>query len=309
MKTTIPITLIILIIPNDTFETMAKNQLSPEIDSFIKRQLADWPLAGVNYVNLVKIERKPFSAGALKGFVQYNPGRIASNTAKVDAGSVSERKCFLCDENRPSQQESLNIIPGWKILLNPFPILENHLTISSESHIPQQLHPEAAVQLTKHLPGMIVFYNDDGAGASAPDHRHFQAVTFGELPLVNFVDKNFGNPYLLNELPFLIRTGEISDSLSADDELEKRILKEKPLNAFFWNTSAGRIRYIFIPRKAHRPDYFYLEPPLRRSFSPGALDMAGILVTPFREDFNAVTDIEIQEIYEQVAFKPSSHEG
>ncbi|MCK7533373.1 MAG: DUF4922 domain-containing protein [Marinilabiliales bacterium] len=36
--------------------------------------------------------------------VQFNPGRITSSAAKVDARSIEARPCFLCEKNRPPEQ-------------------------------------------------------------------------------------------------------------------------------------------------------------------------------------------------------------
>jgi hypothetical protein len=36
--------------------------------------------------------------------------------------------------------------------------------------------------------------------------------------------------------------------------------------------------------------------------SPGALDMAGLLVTPRKEDFDRITESDITKIYKEVAY-------
>ena len=84
---------------------------------------------------------------------------------------------------------------------------------------------------------------------------------------------------------------------------EKEQIKELegPLNAFFWINNKGLKRAIAIERKAHRPKEFFLPPPYRRAVSPGAIDMAGVIVTPYKEDFEKIEPKEILEIYRQVS--------
>lgn len=279
-----------------------------EIQRFIERQQERWSLAADNFSNLRKMERKPFQTGLMEGYVQFNPARAISNSAKVDPESIKKRKCFLCKDNRPAEQMEIEIFSGWTLLINPFPILRDHLTIVSDRHIPQEFPVSDAIELTRLLPGMTLFYNAAGAGASAPDHRHFQAVGEGELPLVDLVERNFSE---IKEkgcgvlrLPFLIETGEISDNNAEglEESLEK--FREAPINVFLWNTGGGNIRYIVIPRRAHRPDCFFRDGDQRRAVSPGAIDMAGIIVTPYLQDFLLITDEEIEDIYRQVGYEP-----
>ena len=285
---------------------MAKQSFSPEIIKFFHDHLEMWPLAAENFENLKKVQRKPFSIGSFSGYVQFNPARITSNAAKVDPESIRTRKCFLCKDNRPKEQMEFELIPGWKLLVNPYPILDFHFTIAGDEHLPQEFLPEVAVEITKRLPGMVIFYNSEGAGASAPDHRHFQAVPKSAIPLLNPAEgvSDFFNESAktIHELPFLIKSGMIPETGNFEDISIWDSFSDKPLNAFFWNGDEDKIRYILIPRKAHRPKCFYEEPPERRAFSPGALDMGGILVTPFFNDYEQVTNSEINEIYKEVAY-------
>ena len=289
--------------------------MAPVIPSFITEffhnQLVEWDIARDNFSFLKRNLRKPFTLGRLEGFVQFNPARKVSTTARVDTKSINERKCFLCSANRPAEQRELEILPGWQLLVNPFPILDYHFTISGKNHLPQKFDLSIAFQLASLLPGMIIFFNDDGAGASAPDHIHFQAVGNGQLPLMNLIDK-FGSHLLHSEpqdisrvldVPYCILAGEVINSDSIFKETSLSLGKELdnlPKNYFFWMTSDNKLRYAIIPRRAHRPDCYFAEPPMRRAFSPGAIDMAGILVTPFEEDFKAVDEDDILQIYSQV---------
>lgn len=262
-----------------------------ELLGFFESQLRNWDLARKNFDALQHIKRKDFKIGDLEGIVQFNPARAVSTLANIDIVSVKKRKCFLCQENRPSEQKSLEILQDWKLLVNPYPILPYHFTIVNNRHIPQKFIFEEGLKLADKLPGMVIFFNDEGAGASAPDHMHFQCVPIEEVPLIRLID-SVGDISEL-ELPFkLIETKE---------DLEKNTF---PINFYFWKKENDKeIKYCGIPRKAHRPDVYYLDPPLRRAVSPGALDMAGIIVVPVHEDFTRITDDDIETIFSQVGFR------
>ncbi|MDE6298117.1 MAG: DUF4922 domain-containing protein, partial [Muribaculaceae bacterium] len=157
--------------------------------SFVENQLEVWPLAKQNYDALGKTQRKLINLGGYEMAVQHNPARVISTAAKVKDGIVEKRPCFLCGENRPEEQIALEILPGWKFLVNPYPIFPLHFTIVAGQHQPQARVPEDIVKWAEILPGMTVFYNVESAGASAPDHLHMQAVLKEELPLLNLVEK------------------------------------------------------------------------------------------------------------------------
>ncbi|MCH5226221.1 MAG: DUF4922 domain-containing protein [Muribaculaceae bacterium] len=259
-----------------------------EIKEFFYNQLKSWPLAAKNYRDLEKVKKRPFKTYDLEGYFQFNKGRSVSSLAKLDPESVKKRPCFLCSHNRPDPQSGIKILPGWELHVNPFPILNEHFTIIKDTHIPQELDIDTGKVLANIMEEYIVFFNGDGAGASAPDHLHFQAVPFGTLPLVNLLDSNWEKREYLN-LPFKILT----------DENEIRNLNV-PVNAFFWRNEDNEIRMLAIPRTKHRPERYFMQPPLRRAISPGAIDMTGVIVVPIEEDFNIITEEEIKDIYQEV---------
>ena len=74
-----------------------------ELNAFFESQLAEWEFARRNFEALRRIETKTFDLDGFSIRVQFNPARIVSSAAKVDAASVVARKCFLCPEiNRPN---------------------------------------------------------------------------------------------------------------------------------------------------------------------------------------------------------------
>ena len=78
-------------------------------NDFLTEQNHTWKLSADNYRGLNHVEEKLFHFDGFVVKVQFNPERMRSSTAKVDQSSIAARKCFLCSENRPEVQNSLNL--------------------------------------------------------------------------------------------------------------------------------------------------------------------------------------------------------
>ncbi|MDE6235763.1 MAG: DUF4922 domain-containing protein [Muribaculaceae bacterium] len=267
------------------------------------QQLAVWPMARENYERLGLTDRCEFKLGSLNGAFQCNPARIVSTGAKIDKASISTRPCFLCAANRPKEQLSEEILPGWEFLINPFPIFPLHFTIAAIDHRPQDAIPLDMASMAEKLPGMTVFYNGARAGASAPDHLHCQAVMTSELPLMNYLE-NGGNP---NDWPYKVEYSVITPDSEGLLNL-KRMTEVKGLdrlsgkedaalvNAYFWIGKDGLLRVAVVPRSAHRPSCY---PELM--VSPGAIDMAGLIVMPRKDDFERISTADLERIFSETA--------
>lgn len=296
-----------------------------DIKDFIESQLAVWDLAKRNYDALAQVKRRNVVVDDIVVGIQWNPGRIGSTGAKIDVKSISERLCFLCRDNRPKEQLIFPIAMGWEMLVNPFPVFPVHLTIVSETHRPQSSVPEDIVNIATELPGMAVFFNGAHAGASAPDHMHMQAVLKEEIPLIALTERHHGNSdFGINlssqfglKLPFFFISGVVAPDesglktlvtglntggLSNNGELNDPLL----VNTFFWIDNSGLLRFIIIPRKAHRPSCYYLDGEKNRMVSPGSIDMGGIIIVPREKDFESLTSDEIRHIYSEVAITHDS---
>ena len=154
------------------------------VQEFLERQIRDWDTAKNNYEALKHVKVKEFELNGSTVKVQFNPARIVSSAAKVDAKSLKERKCFLCEANRPAVQEGLPW-EDYTILVNPFPIFPKHLTIPANEHTPQLIAGRISdmMKIARVLESYVVFYNGPKCGASAPDHMHFQAGNKGFMPV------------------------------------------------------------------------------------------------------------------------------
>lgn len=284
------------------------------IDDFYRAQFEAMPEVKESYDRLLGAERRIVNLGDLDIIVQHNPARVRSTAAKVNAEDIEARPCFLCRKNRPEKQLAGTAIPDFEILINPYPILPVHFTIVSKEHTPQKAMPLEMVDFVNMLPLCTAFFNGANAGASAPDHLHFQGVRCDEIPLLDKVSSlhtpdrgailpsgslgdfpmsfisviippDFTGMQLLSVLPTF--------SGVSDDAAMRRGL----VNTFLWKDASGLLRAIVIPRKAHRPACYFAEGEERMMVSPGALDMAGIIVTPRREDFERISAEDIRRIY------------
>lgn len=164
------------------------------LDNFTNDQLSRWPLARDNYRALKNASVRTMVLGGLQVTLQFNPARIVSTAAKVDAASVQKRKCFLCRDNRPSGQISMRFDgrkgKKYDILVNPYPIFHEHLVIAMDRHCDQSIWKRYVdvLDMAKTWQDHVFMYNGPKCGASAPDHHHFQAAQRGVMPLEQDID-------------------------------------------------------------------------------------------------------------------------
>ena len=289
---------------------------------FFARQLENWPAARQRYHELLNVETRELSSGTSTVVAQWNPARIVSTGAAVDAATLSKRPCFLCDQNRPPQQMKRIVDGKWELLVNPFPILPMHFTVPSVKHRPQAIKDMIGemFRLMADYPELLVFYNGPKCGASAPDHAHLQAGTNGIVPLQRSWQR------LARELTPVVRLSEDADiSVIADyfcpallirshtredgDRLFRHVYAALPqradetepmMNLLGW-CHDGEYMLVVIPRAKHRPDCYTAKGDDQILVSPGALDMAGLLITPREEDFRRLTADQALSLLRQVA--------
>ena len=197
-----------------TLEILARQNLNKqwqhvaneeEIEDFFRQEMAQWPEAAEHYQALKeKVQTRELSLNKVMLMAQWNPARMVSTGAKIDAKSIRERPCFLCNHNRPPQQGALMTEGRYQILVNPFPILPEHFTISARRHCPQDVYSHFATmqRLAWNMPHHIVFYNGPQCGASCPDHMHLQAGSRGLIPLERdwkFYEKDLQKLYPLTD--------------------------------------------------------------------------------------------------------------
>ncbi|MCC8144303.1 MAG: DUF4922 domain-containing protein [Tannerellaceae bacterium] len=281
--------------------------------ALFNEQLAVRDMARGNYKKLADVKEKHFRVGGLDWRVAFNPARARSSAAKVDKASIQKRPCFLCPANRPPQQQGLRW-GGYEILVNPFPILPQHFTIPVTQHVPQQLAGrfEDLLQLAKQFAAFTWLYNGPQAGASAPDHMHFQAGTKGFLPIekgwkalpAELVYAGASVTVTFAGDMFVIETGraDVADHCFRllyealplpEGEVEPR------MNIVVLYDEDKYTCFIF-PREKHRPARYYKEGEEQMLVSPGVVDVAGVLILVVEKDFDLFRASDIQEVMEEV---------
>ncbi len=312
-----------------TLEIQARQQLlqgkldllpdSP-LQRFFNRQLERWEEVRQRYRELRGVQTRELAVGASSVMVQWNPARIVSTGAKIDAKTLSQRPCFLCEQNRPAEQVKKTVGSQYELLVNPYPILPQHFTIPSTEHKPQLIYDVYGeiYKLLDEYPELTVFYNGPQCGASAPDHAHFQAGTTGILPLQQAwqrLSRNLTTMISLNDnedlsliddyptTAFVIR----SRSSYGGEQLFRRLYEAMPgnqpepmMNIVSWRKGEEYLAVVF-PRKKHRPDCYYADGKAQYIISPGALDMAGLIITPRQEDFERITPAVALDILQEIS--------
>ena len=291
------------------------------LQRFFIRQIEKWDDARQRYRDLRNIKTRELTEENFTMQVQWNPARIVSTGAKIDQKTIKDRPCFLCEQNRPQEQIKKQLDNQMELLVNPYPILPTHYTIPTNSHQPQRitkLYGEIHQLLTEY-PELMVFYNGPQCGASAPDHAHLQAGTSGILPLQTAwqrLSRNLTpitNPstlspqhqdegiFIINDYPctaLLIRSRSEESDKKLFEQLYKAIDEglrmrdegspEPMMNIVSWRKGDTFMSVVF-PRRKHRPTCYKAEGDAQYIISPGALDMAGLMITPREEDFERIT--------------------
>lgn len=316
----------------------AMNKKRQAGDLFIENQLAKWQTARTNHEALNQIETRRFELAGNTITVQFNPARAVSTCAKVDKSSIEARKCFLCPENKPNEQDEIiiSLDEPFSLRINPYPILPGHLTISSLKHQDQVLADKTIRQLPGKLiswleeyfaSGYVLFYNGAKCGASAPDHFHFQAVKQSDVPVIQQWERLMetairekeiktenGNTYSSFQITSYICPIQVficNHSADILPEMINQYLESLPLhegesepryNLFAWQDKQRGFTMAYFPREGHRPACYTATGGEQLLVSPGALDMAGLLVTPRKEDFDKIIESDITQIYKEVAY-------
>ncbi len=293
---------------------------SHKVRELFEGQFREWKLARDNYDQLDRVMVRTVSFPGYEISVQFNPGRITSSAAKVDARSIEARPCFLCEKNRPPEQRGISFGDDYIILINPFPIFRRHLTIVSLCHTPQRIEGSFNIMLSlaEALPEYVVFYNGPQCGASAPDHLHFQAGNRGFLP----IERDMDNPGLCRRVAvsgdtelwlwsgygrgiMTLKGTNRSAMAGVFDRFRGRFALKQPdrpepmLNILAYHTDGFWTLHV-IPRRIHRPSCYFAEGESRILLSPASVDIGGVFITPREEDFRKITAEDIHAILGEV---------
>ena len=302
---------------------------STPLQRFFQRQLETWEEARQRYSDLQYVETRELITDSVTLVAQWNPARIASTGAKIDAKSIAERPCFLCAKNRPAQQMHRVLDGKYELLVNPFPILPVHFTLPMLKHQPQRILPmyKEVLRLAERYPDLTLLYNGPHCGASAPDHAHLQAVNTGVLPIQQSwqrLSRNLSEVLTEDEdtgiwqvvdypaAAFVVksRTQEAGERLfrelynclpMADDHTEPM------MNIICWYAGETLLSVV-LPRRKHRPDCYTATGEAQYTISPGAVDMGGLVITPVEKDFRRLTPEMMVDIYSELSLSEEQME-
>jgi hypothetical protein len=301
-----------------------ENNFSDAAKRLFEIQSVQWQMLKTGVQSLATVKSKSFQFDGFKIKAQFNAGRMASTSAKVDPKSISERKCFLCIENLPSEQKGILYHDKYILLCNPFPIFPTHFTLTHKEHQLQRIFDTFTdmLDLSKDISKYYsVIYNGPRCGASAPDHLHFQAGNKFFMP----IDDEFHQ--IKNEYGREIFEDDNLSVFAIDDGLRKFISiesidKELVVNTFssfykiyselmneeqepminlvsFYEEEYGWRVIIFL-RAKHRPSVFFAEDKTKMLVSPAAIDLGGVCIFPKEEDFNRITKEQIESVFKEV---------
>ncbi|HUA36749.1 MAG TPA: DUF4922 domain-containing protein [Candidatus Binataceae bacterium] len=276
-----------------------------EVEALFARQLRAWPMLAKGVDGLAHATTRAVRIDWFQVFVRHIPHRVASTTAAVDRESIAKRPCFLCAANLPAEEEGLRFNEEFTIYCNPFPIVERHLTIASREHRPQRISGQLSnmLDLAAALPGYFVIYNGPECGASAPDHMHFQAGSRILFPIANETAQitRIDVPHYSRNV-FLHRG---QDRFALIKRIERNIEllqcgatnRPEPLLNLAALYEQGIWTVYLFPRKKHRPEVYFTG---ELTVSPASIDLCGIFVVPFAQDFEKITGAAIDSIFGEV---------
>jgi len=291
---------------------------------FLEEQKKTWQDLRKGYESLKDVRERDLPYRGFSVRLQYNPGRIKSSTAVVDAENRREQRCFLCLDQLPESQKGIFYRGDYLILCNPMPVFSSHFTVSHIDHRLQAVaeHIETFLQLIADLgPGWMVLYNGPKCGASAPDHLHFQIAPGGQMPIEKEIReenrltlkaqvggvllyrvRDLGREVILLEGDEPMAVGSVLKGYL--NALQKVLgIDEEPMINMGGFYEERKRRLVIFPRRKHRPDAFFREGDARLVVSPGVIDMGGLLITPVEKDFERLDAATVEDIYREVSLE------
>jgi hypothetical protein len=306
-----------------SYDSSASTPLSDLLLQLLEEQKRIWPMAADGYASLQNVQIREVKCSTFSAWLQFNPKRIVSTGAKVDAKSINSRRCFLCVDHLPPEQKGILCENEFLVLCNPMPIFPAHYTVSHLKHLPQLIDPYlvAFLRLARDLsPKFTIFYNGAQCGASAPDHIHFQIAPADKIPIEQeasdtqrrervgeidgvaiFLLRDLGRAVIVFEGTNIENVTRIIRRQLAKMKVILNIADEPKINVIC-NYSTPQWRVILFPRRKHRPEVFFKKGDDKVVISPASVDMGGLIITPVEKDFNSVDANMIEAIYREVSW-------
>lgn len=279
------------------------------VADLLEDQRRTWPLLRDGQAAWAQGRSRRVPVRQVEVVLQHNPGRLANTTADVGAASSGSRPCFLCPDSLPPEERGVAFGQELVVLCNPYPILDRHLSIAHRDHLPQRLEGRVGLMLDLAQglgPEYFVLYNGPRCGASAPDHLHFQAAAPDLLPIVRDLPegRTVFSPAQCGRSVIALRSasrhrlrGWLEQALLA---LPLPAGHDEPMVNLVCLARGDSLAAYLFPRGKHRPDAFHAAGDARLVVSPGAIDMAGVVVVPEQRDFDRLDGPAVEALYEEV---------
>ena len=213
------------------------------------------------------------------------------------------------------------LLPGDYIALcNPQPIFEAHFTIAHLRHIRQDISRviKPFLEIARLLgPEYALFFNGAKAGASAPDHLHYQACPASALPVLGVIGDEYrifklGGDEMLQVymaifagVRYLVVRGASVEAVGRKVEKFLEMLASKGsdgkdlVNIITRHTGVWW-EVVLVGRSKHRPDCYFRNEGERFLISPACVELGGVVVAPRREDFERLNGMVLLEIFQEV---------
>ena len=280
--------------------------LTARVERLFDSQMRDWEQLRNGVQGLARTQTRDFVVRGFPVVARHIPHRMTSTVAPVDTKSVQARACFLCSPNLPDEERAVPFDSDFVIAYNPFPILDRHLTVVLREHTPQRIEGrfQRMLSLAAELPGFVVLYNGPECGASAPDHMHFQACRSDGMPLIG--DSRHASGGLIPGYSRSVIVLESPESNQLEDSflrLMRELRRHQPhrsepmINAVTLQKDGAWTVFVF-PRSSHRPEAFHSG---RLTWSPGSIDLCGVVVLPVEADLERITEKDIEDVFAEVS--------
>ena len=284
------------------------------IENLFVWQLASWPLLRDGLEGLGRARSRAVTVDGFRLVAWHIPHRIRSTTARVDEASVEKRPCFLCPHNLPREERAVALDAAFVIACNPYPIRERHVSVLCREHRPQEILGTSGdfrtmLDLARALPDYLVLYNGPECGASAPDHMHFQACRRAGVPLMDHLGRAEGG--IIDGYPAGVLVLRDSDPVALGSAFGRLMMglgdlvpgAREPMVNVASVYEGGWWNVLVFPRLRHRPAAYFSG---ELTWSPGALDLTGVIVLPVEEDLGRIGAGSIRSALSEVCLSGAS---
>ncbi|MFC1592867.1 ROK family protein, partial [Candidatus Omnitrophota bacterium] len=230
----------------------------------------------------------------------YNLARARTQMAKRI--KVPEGACRLCAEFMPEIEKG---IPwrNYTIYMNPSPVYpEHHFVLANKSHVEQSIDISIIsdmIDFVSEAPEFRIIYNGKGAGASIPQHQHFQGFA-REMPIESVETNQLMaiDDVIISEpvnYPASAIIVESKDKFQLSKVIDKirALLNNKDIafNILFTYKDEGMFRVFVYPRGKETPGNYF-------SNTFGTPELSGSLTLTTAED---IAKVDLDKISEKEA--------